>query len=391
MWKQRVYGGVVVLVLGCVLWFAGCGDSQESKEAPVDSVKKAQDFAFQTRSDNEVRDMLKLMPSEARRYVMRGVIGSDDYEAYVWIGEDESVDGGARKLSLSLTIPAVYNQAFSANESVSMPLSAYEVGLESGQFIIKGVWDSKQVESPFAGKEFAFKVCDSCAIGEVDFITGGFESEQVAENEPVSYKKTLQAAFIPESNQIPQHVREALNMALNGAKPKQSLAESLSQSAQASFTELTKDGGGLMYNTEYLNDIDLVYASPKIAIFWLRDYAYEGGAHGNTLFSTRIFSLENGKELPNKIEDVLDMQKQDEILALLTQKLKPQADGLFALPLTQMPDTFVFDDSGMVMIWQVYSIAPYASGDIRVHVDFKELLDFVRRDSVYAPMFAGAY
>lgn len=385
--KNYLFACGVALLLGGVM-FVGCGDNGDSnadskkEESSIESgAKQNQPLVLKVRSESEFSQMLGLLPNEQRFYVAFGIIGNKGKAVNILL---HRIDNGALGISITLT---------DNDETSHFSLSQLESGLESQALVLKGVWNA---EGELKGKEFAFKVCESCELYEVDFLTERFKSSQNVEGQNVEYIKSITKAFIPQNNKIPQGAIENLNLALNnGAKDKQSLVNSLKKELQDSFSQLTQDGGGLLFNSEYDSNIEVV-ARNKIITFRQSEYAYEGGAHGNTEIAFRSFSFQDGKELSNKIEDVFDMSKKDKILSLLSQKLEARKNELFAesLPLREMSSLFFITRAGIVMIWQPYEIAPYASGFIRVVMSAEDLGikgsgqlgELLRKDSVYTPI-----
>ena len=385
--KNYLFACGVALLLGGVM-FVGCGDNGDSnadskkEESSIESgAKQNQPLVLKVRSESEFSQMLGLLPNEQRFYVAFGIVGDKGKAVNILL---HRIDNGALGISITLT---------DNDETSHFSLSQVESGLESQALVLKGVWNA---EGELKGKEFAFKVCESCELYEVDFLTERFKSSQNVEGQNVEYIKSITKAFIPQNNKIPQGAIENLNLALNnGVKDKQSLVESLKKELQDSFSQLIQDGGGLLFNSEYDSNIEVV-ARNKIITFRQSEYAYEGGAHGNTEIAFRSFSFQDGKELSNKIEDVFDMSKKDKILSLLSQKLEARKNELFAesLPLREMSSLFFITRAGIVMIWQPYEIAPYASGFIRVVMSPEDLGikgsgqlgELLRKDSVYTPI-----
>lgn len=385
--KNYLFACGVALLLGGVM-FVGCGDNGDSnadskkEESSIESgAKQNQPLVLKVRSESEFSQMLGLLPNEQRFYVAFGIIGDKGKAVNILL---HRMDNGALGISITLT---------DNDETSHFSLSQLESGLESQALVLKGVWNA---DSELKGKEFAFKVCESCELYEVDFLTERFKSSQNVEGQNMEYIKSITKAFIPQNNKIPQGAIENLNLALNnGAKDKQSLINSLKKELQDSFSQLTQDGGGLLFNSEYDSNIEVV-ARTKIITFRQSEYAYEGGAHGNTEIAFRSFSFQDGKELSNKIEDVFDMSKKDKILSLLNKKLEARKNELFAesLPLREMSSLFFITRAGIVMIWQPYEIAPYASGFIRVVMSAEDLGikgsgqlgELLRKDSVYTPI-----
>ncbi len=385
--KNYLFACGVALLLGGVM-FVGCGDNGDSnadskkEESSIESgAKQNQPLVLKVRSESEFSQMLGLLPNEQRFYVAFGIVGDKGKAVNILL---RRMDNGALGISITLT---------DNDETSHFSLSQLESGLESQALVLKGVWNA---DSELKGKEFAFKVCESCELYEVDFLTERFKSSQNVEGQNMEYIKSITKAFIPQNNKILQGAIENLNLALNnGAKDKQSLINSLKKELQDSFSQLTQDGGGLLFNSEYDSNIEVV-ARTKIITFRQSEYAYEGGAHGNTEIAFRSFSLQSGKELSNKIEDVFDMSKKDKILSLLSQKLEARKNELFAesLPLREMSSLFFITRAGIVMIWQPYEIAPYASGFIRVVMSAEDLGikgsgqlgELLRKDSIYTPI-----
>ena len=385
--KNYLFACGVALLLGGVM-FVGCGDNGDSdadskkEESSIESgAKQNQPLVLKVRSESEFSQMLGLLPNEQRFYVAFGIIGNKSKAVNILL---HRIDNGALGISITLTVN---------DETSHFSLSQVESGLESQALVLKGVWNA---EGELKGKEFAFKVCESCELYEVDFLTERFKSSQKVEGQNVEYIKSITKAFIPQNNKIPQGAIENLNLALNnGAKDKQSLINSLKKELQDSFSQLTQDGGGLLFNSEYDSNIEVV-ARNKIITFRQSEYAYEGGAHGNTEIAFRSFSFQDGKELSNKIEDVFDMSKKDKILSLLSKKLEARKNELFAesLPLRELSSLFFITRAGIVMIWQPYEIAPYASGFIRVVMSPEDLGikgrgqlgELLRKDSIYTPI-----
>lgn len=354
-------------------------NTKDSKEKEIlESILKSakQNHTLKKRSKKEVQDMLNLLPNESRVYVMRGSINDNIYDAYVKIGSLYNSD-----FVLDIVFPSLYNKLDFKNEIITFSLNECEIGLDDSLFI-KCVKKQSSKDSIFSKAEFIATTCNTCNLHEIDFISSFFEDRKKTKNGNFSYINEISLPFIPENNQIKDNVRSRINTAMKASGDKYIISKSLAKKTKEGFRNFKFD-----FNAEYINNVNLAYVSSKLLMFIENHYIYEGGAHGNTILSTRAFLLQNGEELATNIEELFDMQKQNEILALLTKKLKYQKDKLYDLPLHTMPDIFVFDDSGVILMWQLYKIAPYSSGIIKVHINFKELAPFVKKDSVYSFLF----
>lgn len=377
----------LVLLLVAMLGFFGCGDKEEQN-----SQKPSQALMLKVYSQDELVSMLGLMPNEERYFIMRGEIGGEPNIAYVLVGKSPV---NPHEYIITLTLPDYFDEQYAINDFVILPLSKVELGLDSGAFVIKGKWeigeDSGLNNSKMKDKDFAFKQNTLLPISEIDLLTGAFQGAQKDDRgEDLSYTHHITQAFIPQNtpaqNALAQTTRDRLNLALNGgAKDKQTLTQNLNTQTKSGFEKLIQDGGGLLFHTEYSQNIQPIYVDKDFIIFRELDFVFEGGAHGNTIYTTHAFRLDNGEELSH----TLDFQKQETLLAMLSKKLEGKKELLFSesLPLQTLPDIFSFNSSGVILQWSPYSIAPYSSGVIALHIPFKQMKEFLGANSPYAPLF----
>ncbi len=102
-------------------------------------------------------------------------------------------------------------------------------------------------------------------------------------------------------------------------------------------------------------------------------YEYTGGAHGGTMREGHTFSLKDGKQI--ELKDLLKAepnykQKLDKMLKESTKELAfPDAPG----GPTEKPNFFV-SESGIVIFYQQYEIAPYAAGIPTYTFNFSSIL-----------------
>lgn len=374
--------------LGAMILFVGCG-SEDSKKA-----QSIQDMPLKKWEKESVLEKLGMAGEHKRFYYLEGNVGQEKAEAYAWISYSQ----------IKLRIFPVLDSQSPRNEAHSLEstfaFSEVELGVISGAFTLKG--EISQADG--ARKSFELKQKIQNPLSEVVFVKNIFETSQdvqdideASKNEvsgsngqALTYSKKTTKAFIPAHNALSSQARDHLNYILaQGAQSKQSLQETLALEAKKGFVELTKDGGGLVFNVEQDEDIDVAYVDDRLIMFKASNYIYEGGAHGAQQLSVQAYWLQNGEKISNMIEDLFT-PTQDKILALLSQKLgEKYKNELFedSLPLKSLPETFFIDPLGVAFIWQPYELAPHSSGFIGAELSFQELKTFANPKSVYGYLF----
>ncbi|CAM2967316.1 DUF3298 and DUF4163 domain-containing protein [Helicobacter burdigaliensis] len=137
----------------------------------------------------------------------------------------------------------------------------------------------------------------------------------------------------------------------------------------------------LDFSSEFKNNLKVSYVDENIIAFDFFSYTYTGGAHGMSFHGNKIYSTKDKKELELKPEDVFSKN----LLALLEAKIKKEVakEALFNPedPINDFPSSFQVNPKGITFIYNVYEIAPYASGAIMLDFSFEELKEVVKKDS----------
>lgn len=349
--------------LGAMILFAGCSSEDSQKSQSV------QDMPLKKWEKENALENLGVAGEHKRFYYLEGSVGQEKAEAYAWVSHSQI----KLRILPILDSQNAQNQAHSIESTFAF--SEVELGVISGAFTLKG--EISQADG--TRKSFELKQKIQNPLSEVDFVRHIFEvsqGEQIideaskneingASKRVLTYSRKITAGFIPAHNALSSQARDHLNYILaQGAQSKQSLQETLALEAKKGFVELTKDGGGLVFNDEQDEDIDVAYVDDRLIIFKASNYIYEGGAHGAQQLSVQAYWLQNGEKISNMIEDLF-APTQDKILGLLSQKLgEKYKNELFedSLPLKSLPETFFIDPLGVAFIWQPYELAPHSSG-----------------------------
>ncbi len=117
-------------------------------------------------------------------------------------------------------------------------------------------------------------------------------------------------------------------------------------------------------------------------------YVYQGGAHGSYSTTFLNFSPRTGKLL--KLEDLVPPEKMDELLRISKEQFdKVMAEGewteedlWFPEEGFYLPETFGLLPEGLVFVFGIYEIGPYALGEISFVVPYDELRALARPYSV---------
>ncbi len=121
-------------------------------------------------------------------------------------------------------------------------------------------------------------------------------------------------------------------------------------------------------------NFEIVYQSQTELALKLTAYEYTGGAHGNTTVKSFNIDLKNlkGYKLAEKFPNL----NVDKIAEYCTNYCLKNNIPIFDNMIKASPDLFNvwnFTNEGLLLTFQPYSIAPYSSGVIEIHIPKSEL------------------
>jgi hypothetical protein len=135
-------------------------------------------------------------------------------------------------------------------------------------------------------------------------------------------------------------------------------------------------------------DVELfVEATPTVSVakkdwisFYIRTFAYTGGAHPNRWYECRTFGLQNGKAVRLRFRDLLPPGSDPIAVAnrLVIPRLKALGASWFqegsrtSLEPNEV-ENFVTTPSGITWIFDPYAAGPYAEGEFFVKVPWSEV------------------
>lgn len=113
----------------------------------------------------------------------------------------------------------------------------------------------------------------------------------------------------------------------------------------------------------------IVYQSDEELTFKLMRYEYTGGAHGNTTAKNFNFDLTNLKDI--NFNDKFKALDPEKVAQYCTTYLHEKKIPIFGEKVEVFPEFFKiwnFTGEGLLLTFPQYTIAPYSSGLIEVHI-----------------------
>jgi uncharacterized protein YraI len=120
------------------------------------------------------------------------------------------------------------------------------------------------------------------------------------------------------------------------------------------------------YDYDYIVSYTVNYNQRGLLSIVFSDYIYSGGAHGGAVLQAYNFNIANGQN--TKLFDVLDSRaKQTKVQKYAFDYVKKDSSEIYFVEtiddIQLSNDTvFYYKDGGIVLVFQQYEIAPYASG-----------------------------
>ncbi len=186
-------------------------------------------------------------------------------------------------------------------------------------------------------------------------------------------------------------------------KIRQWTAEQMYQSDIGDTSESSEELAGEWYNdyNEYAEAIDdyniswtlerrveLVFDSPNLISLHFNEFSFTGGAHPVQIDHFRSFEKPHGDKI--HLDDLTYNQAQfDRLTALAEEQFRftyellegediEEAGYWFVDGEFHLPDNFAFTDFGLLFYYNVYEVAPYASGPISIELSYEELESIIK-------------
>ena len=134
---------------------------------------------------------------------------------------------------------------------------------------------------------------------------------------------------------------------------------------------------------ETLIDGEVTYQSPALTCIAINSYLNTGGAHGNMTISFLNFNSQTGKllHLDDHIKNKVDFIKLAEKYFNIKLQESSHEDGFdnyFMGEDFHLPENIGFSDEGVILLYNVYEIAPYSEGITEFTIPFEEALPYLK-------------
>lgn len=134
---------------------------------------------------------------------------------------------------------------------------------------------------------------------------------------------------------------------------------------------------------EALIDGEVTYQSPEITCIAINSYLNTGGAHGNMNISFLNFNSQTGEilQLEDYIKNKKGFLKLAEKYFNLEIKEESEEDSFndyFFGDGFNLPENIGFSDEGIILLYNVYEIAPYSEGITEFTIPFEEVLQHIK-------------
>jgi hypothetical protein len=134
---------------------------------------------------------------------------------------------------------------------------------------------------------------------------------------------------------------------------------------------------------EALIDGEVIYQTPAITCIAINSYLNTGGAHGNMTISFLNFNSQTGQLLhpEDHIKNPVDFIKLAEKYFNLEMQDSSEEgvfDDYFFGNDFHLPENIGFSDEGVILLYNVYEIAPYSEGITEFTIPYEEALPYLK-------------
>ncbi|ULC59885.1 DUF3298 and DUF4163 domain-containing protein [Flaviramulus sp. BrNp1-15] len=118
-------------------------------------------------------------------------------------------------------------------------------------------------------------------------------------------------------------------------------------------------------------DGEIMFQSPKIMSIAITSYSNTGGAHGTLNISFLNFEIETGELIDN--DKLINNLKPFKNLAktYFDEAIK-EKDLVIDTETFELPANIAYSDDGLILLYNIYEIAPYSDGIIEFAIPFDE-------------------
>lgn len=119
-------------------------------------------------------------------------------------------------------------------------------------------------------------------------------------------------------------------------------------------------------------DGDVIFRSSEIISIAITSYVNTGGAHGTLNISFLNFETETGHLIPNN-KLFKDLEGFKKVAKIYFDKTIKDKEAILDVDSFKLPANIAYNEDGVVLLYNTYEIAPYATGIIEFTIPFEEV------------------
>ncbi len=268
-------------------------------------------------------------------------------------------------------------------------------GFIDSENIISGTWEKNERE-----KSIPFQIREDYSLGSLPFIYYSQSYQQLLDIETSipNYHPGAKINFVllypdlPNGNPLKDTLDFFITQFLINKKEPISSPKLLLDNISSDFfnsyftaTEGIEDiSSTASLDWEKNLSMDIRHNENNIVTIKFEKYAYTGGAHGISMTEYAVCDLAQKKKL--SLKDIFKEHFKDKIDKILDTKLR-ELNGLkpdenlreagFFIDKIECSDNFFINNEGIGFFYNVYEIAPYATGTTELFVPFTEIVELL--------------
>jgi hypothetical protein len=184
-------------------------------------------------------------------------------------------------------------------------------------------------------------------------------------------------------NSINSDINNEVIKALHIGSPKKISSKSIEESIadfNNEFNNFKTDFPESPQPWEAQIDGEIMHQSPEIISMSITSYINTGGAQGNLNISFLNYDSKTGKRIKN-LDLFKNIEGFKEVAKQYFENTVESKDGAFELNNFKLPENIGYIDEGIILLYNAYEIAPYASEIIEFTIPFETANDYLNFDS----------
>ncbi|PQV49399.1 uncharacterized protein DUF3298 [Jejuia pallidilutea] len=219
---------------------------------------------------------------------------------------------------------------------------------------------------------FSCKKEDELTFSEIQVTTNNNTIVEVFIPKATGNKATSKAI----NTEIENFIASLLEIGEPKAKTKPSSLTKQIEAFNSEYTNFIKDFPEVTQLWEAQIDGEVIYQSKDIVSIAITAYLNTGGAHGNTNISFLNFDAATGKRIL-KEKLITNTKAFTNIAKTYFNEELTDKSILFEPESFTLPENIGISEEGIILLYNTYEIAPYASGIIEFTIPFEKIKNYL--------------